>query len=790
MTPVPPPAEELRLIDAELWHLHARSSQLLARRAWLVAHLSATAQHRPLPTAAPRPEATAPRVQNLLLLLGGLLLTIAAIAFTLVSWGHLGITGRASVLGAVTVAALAAPVPLVGRGLRSTAEAVAGLACALTALDAYALHAVALTGVDGTAYTAGASAVLAAVWTGYGLLPGPAVLRLPLPVALATAQLPLLLWAVASGAGRYGITAALLVTAACDTVVASRAPAWPVRIVATVGAYATGAWGVLGAAWLSWTAGGPGAAAEAATLLLFAAGVALAAAVRDRAEGHAVGLCVAAGLLVVTALGGIVRPVLPAAWTVPAHLAVGIALSGAVRAHRLPEPVRRGLALASAAVQGLAVLWALPLLLLTVLGPAGAAERVWSGAPDGARQAVSVGAPWLPQLRTAPLVLAAVAGVLVLVVRATAWRSRALQGALLLGWAALTVVPVVLDLPYPAALVVEGVEAAVLLAVATRSRTAKSGHAVPASALALVTSVSLAFLALPTRSATLGVLAALTALFAAASAGRRLAAVTVPAALVFGTALACAVGAAAGWAPQHAALLVLVVPAVAALLAARATDVRTAVAVEATGAAAGLLAVGLTGTDPAMLSLALSLSAVIVAATAVRADRRPAAYAATALFALAAWVRLAAWDVTAPEAYTVPVSVPALVIGALRRRRDPQASSWAAYGPGLAATLVPSLAAAWTDAHPTRPWLVGAAALLVTLLGARHRLRAPLLLGGGVLVLDTVHELAPYLVQVTDALPRWVPFASAGLLLLAVGATYERRLRDVRRLREMLGRTH
>ncbi|MFD9095403.1 SCO7613 C-terminal domain-containing membrane protein [Streptomyces collinus] len=790
MTHVPPPAEELRLIDAELWHLHARSSQLLTRRAWLVAQLSATPRHRPPAAAAPGPEATAPRVQNLLLLLGGLLLTIAAIAFTVVSWGHLGIAGRALVLGAVTVAALAAPVPLVGRGLRSTAEAVAGLAFALTVLDAYALHEVALTGVDGTAYTAGASAVLVAVWTGYGLLPGTAGLRLPLPAALTTAQLPLLLWTVASDAGPYGITAALIVTAACDTVVALRAPAGPVRIIATAGAYGMGAWGVPAAAWLSWTAGGPGSAARAAALLLFAAGVALAAALRDRAQGHAVGLCVAVGLLVVTALGGIVRPVLPATWTVPAHLAAGIALSGAVRVHRLPEPVRRGLALASAAVQGLAVLWALPLLLLTVLGPARAARGVWSGAPDGAREAVSVGAPWLPQLQTAPLVLAAVAGVLVLVVRDTTWRARALPGALLLGWAALMVVPVVLDLPYPAALVAEGLAAAALLTVATRSRAAEGAHSVPALVLALVTSVSLAFLALPTRSTTLGVLAALTAFFAAGSSGQRLATVTAPAALGFGTALACAVGAAAGWAPQHGALLVLVVPAVAALLAARAADARTAVAVEVTGAAAGFLAVALTADDPAMLSLVLSLSAVIVAATALRADRRPAAYAAASLFVLAAWVRLAAWDVTAPEAYTVPVSVPALVIGALRRRRDPQTSSWTAYGPGLGATLVPSLAAAWTDAHATRPWLVGAAALLVTLLGARHRLRAPLLLGGGVLVLDALHESAPYLVQVADALPRWVPFAFAGLLLLAVGATYERRMRDVRRLREMLGRTH
>ncbi|MEU0219177.1 hypothetical protein ABZ281_30605, partial [Streptomyces sp. NPDC006265] len=95
---------------------------------------------------------------------------------------------------------------------------------------------------------------------------------------------------------------------------------------------------------------------------------------------------------------------------------------------------------------------------------------------------------------------------------------------------------------------------------------------------------------------------------------------------------------------------------------------------------------------------------------------------------------------------------------------------------------------AWADPHWTRPLLLGVAALLVTLLGARHHLRAPLVLGGAVLALVTLHELAPYVVQVTGALPRWAPPALAGLLLLALGATYEQRIRDVRRMREVLGR--
>jgi hypothetical protein len=61
-------------------------------------------------------------------------------------------------------------------------------------------------------------------------------------------------------------------------------------------------------------------------------------------------------------------------------------------------------------------------------------------------------------------------------------------------------------------------------------------------------------------------------------------------------------------------------------------------------------------------------------------------------------------------------------------------------------------------------------------------------LGGSVLTLDALHELAPYIVQVTDALPRWVLPALAGLLLLALGATYEQRIRDVQRMRNVLGK--
>ncbi|GFN02599.1 hypothetical protein Smic_11550 [Streptomyces microflavus] len=139
---------------------------------------------------------------------------------------------------------------------------------------------------------------------------------------------------------------------------------------------------------------------------------------------------------------------------------------------------------------------------------------------------------------------------------------------------------------------------------------------------------------------------------------------------------------------------------------------------ELTGALGALVAVGLAVGRAPFLALVLALCGVLAAGAAVRPERRPVAgYLAAVLFVAATWVRLAASEVSVPEAYTLPVTVPALVVGVLRRRKDPGASSWTAYGPGLAATLLPSLAVAWTDPDWLRPLLLGVAALVITLLG-------------------------------------------------------------------------
>ncbi|MER8043935.1 hypothetical protein [Streptomyces sp. NPDC094032] len=782
-----PPAEELVLVDRELARLDAHRAQLLARRDWLLRVLYTPVAAAPVTT--PRPEATPRSAQNVLLTLGGVLLTVAAVAFTLVSWGSMGIGGRAAVLGVVTSAALLAPVALLRKGLRSTAESVAALGLVLTLLDAYALHRVALPDTGALSYTASAAAVLAAVWAGYGA--ALTRLRIPLPAAVAMAQLPLPLGVLAAGGGMLSFAWAALATAVLDLAAARRALPAPARITALVMAGALGGLPLITG--LSLSTGTP---LRATPLLLACAAVLLYVAVRTAPA--ALPAAALAGVALIASAGGLLRAALPEVWTVPGYALCGVvlaavALRALTRGTALPEAgaIRRGLACAGGGVLALALSWALPSVAAGLLGPLARTTAPWSG---------EHAEPLLGSYpATAPLVLLLAAAAL-----ATVPRLWARCAALALAWALLTALPVSLGLPYAATLALQLLTAVAALGVAVRPALLTRGLpepgplAAPAEAVAwlgyaggLASAVGAVALGLDVRAATFAVLgvvlALLTGVAVLATGVRRLVGACGAVLAAAGLVGAGAVAAQAG--PEVAGLLLLAVPAGTVGIGAWLRRRPVAVAVEATGAAVALCAFGLTVGRPALLALALALCGVLAAATAVRPERRRvASWTAAALFLLAGWVRLAVWDVTAPEAYTLPVTVPALVVGVLRRRRDPEASSWTAYGPGLAVTLLPSLLAAWTDPQWARPLLLGLAALAVTLLGARFRLQALLVLGGTVLALDGLHELAPYVVQVVGALPRWLPPALAGLLLLAVGATYEQRLRDARRLRERLGR--
>jgi hypothetical protein len=129
-----------------------------------------------------------------------------------------------------------------------------------------------------------------------------------------------------------------------------------------------------------------------------------------------------------------------------------------------------------------------------------------------------------------------------------------------------------------------------------------------------------------------------------------------------------------------------------------------------------------------------------------------------------------------------------LLGGRWLRQRDHALSSWTAYAPALALTLLPSLAVAWNDDGLTRPLLLGLVAFASTLAGAWTRLQALLLLGGTVLVVNAAHELYPALADLVGDGPRWLPIALTGAALLFTGATYEHRLRDIRRVRASIAK--
>ena len=113
-------------------------------------------------------------------------------------------------------------------------------------------------------------------------------------------------------------------------------------------------------------------------------------------------------------------------------------------------------------------------------------------------------------------------------------------------------------------------------------------------------------------------------------------------------------------------------------------------------------------------------------------------------------------------------------------------SSGLTLGPGLALLLLPSLITVWHDPGWIRPLTLGITAAAITLIGARARRQAPLLIGAAVTLMDAGHELAPGVRRLAEAVPTWLPIALTGAILLWAGATYEARLRNLGNLRKIV----
>jgi hypothetical protein len=737
----------------------------------------------PYPSVGPVPPAPVPArethafaVRTVLLVLGAVLLALSAAAFMALSWDRMGLGGRTAVLGGVTAVTLAVPARLLRNRLAVTAEVVGALGLVLLLLDGYAVHRVWFPGTDAAGFAAAALAVVAALAAGYGAaLPG---LRVPPYAALAFGQVPLALAGAAHG-GPLEVAAGLLLTGAADLGLRCGAAGRLRREAVLTAAALTGGVGMLLAAEMSVVAGTLPAAARAAAVLLAAA---LLAAVAARLLGNpAAGpLGGAAALAPLVAAVNVLRPAMPGWW--PAAGAAGCAAvvlggAGLVALRSAAGSARRSFALGAlvtATAGEVLVAWSVLLTpVLSAVAPLRQLAYGWGG------RAI-VWPPAGAQPGPASVVLAVCVALLV-----AASLTRGVPGAVTEltrpvvapGLALLAV-----SAPFSAA-VAPWAWLALVVALLLAGGRWSPRAAVLTGAVLTVPAASWALRDRWEAVATLALLAAVCAVRSRYGVWRPAFLLAAPVwATLSGLTLVLALNG-----PVYATGFPLLVAGGAAVLVGAARD-ETA-PLEGLGYGLGLVGLGLTATDARALAVGLGLSAVVSAALALRPARRgPASLASGGLALSAVWTLMIAYRVGTVEAYSLPLAAALLVLGVVRRGSAPDASSWQAYGPALAVGLLPSLFRALPGDGVLRPALLAAAALLVTLAGARHRLLALLVLGGGTLLALGLRTVGPETVRVCAALPGWVPVAAAGAVLLLVGATYEQRLRDAKRVRDVLGR--
>ncbi|MFI6270388.1 SCO7613 C-terminal domain-containing membrane protein [Micromonospora zamorensis] len=524
-----------------------------------------------------------------------------------------------------------------------------------------------------------------------------------------------------------------------------------------------------------------------ARFALIAAGlplVAVLAARRQRAEliGYAV-----TGALVATTVPGLAPLVVAGNEPIALYAALaalGVAL--AVRWDRQEDTAHLAVpvVVAGGALAVVAVLAALPRVLTALVSPYGDTGRVWSGVPRVVAEPAAL-----------PVGLALVVLAVAAVLAGRRARRPPVLPALPFAAAALPVLLVAVGAPWPvlpAAMLLAG-SAALLLAALAAPRPALAPIAVP---LGVVLAASGVAGLLATRAGSLAAEGVLLVVAVVVAVGGRTVEVRVAgclAAVGAASALAVTASLVGGLPLRAAAYPLLAVAALVLAVAAATTPARGLVGrvLDAAAQAVALVAAVLTVEAARHLATVCVLWGVAVALRLLRrgepAGRRWAfAGIAAGSELLGAWVLLAAGGVTVLEAYTLPAAALALGAGLLALRTRPGLTSWPALGPGLVAALLPSLVSVLTgpDPQPVRRLLLGAAALGAVLAGATRRWQAPVLLGGGVLTLLALHELA----RGWDLLPRWIYLGVGGLALVGLAASYERRRRDLARLRAAVAR--
>ena len=120
-----------------------------------------------------------------------------------------------------------------------------------------------------------------------------------------------------------------------------------------------------------------------------------------------------------------------------------------------------------------------------------------------------------------------------------------------------------------------------------------------------------------------------------------------------------------------------------------------------------------------------------------------------------------------------------LGVGAVRLRRETPLRRWPWLGPGILVLLLPSLLATFTDAPIWRLVGLGAACVILIVVGAIAQLQAPLVLGSVVVLIHAIGTFAPQIVAIYQLTEWWVWAVVGGAIILFVAITLEKRVRDL-----------
>ncbi|MGA9103333.1 SCO7613 C-terminal domain-containing membrane protein [Aeromicrobium sp.] len=772
------------LVVADQWVERARGLHAAGAPDTAPAAPSMTAQvPQAPPTAAPPPPRRTISTGSVLLGLGALFILVAGSIFISVSWGSLGVLGRALVLLAVTALIGALGSFVTRRGLRASSEAVWTVFLGLLTLDWFAARDQGLAGLDTWPFGASASAWAALV-----------IVAALLVVPVGRRRLGKELMAPSIVAGSAAWFAAGSLAAELSDALSGDNEFWPAvlatAVVAAVGLVLRRGSARVGA-WIC--------VAGAAFFGLFAVGFAVAEAFEHPSlselvvDAHGLSLAlvvvaaIAAGVLVERARLG----------------ASAIALAGVATLIALPVeeawPERGGYVVVAGLVVAAAWLftaagpWFQGARVTVLVGGAGLAlatapwvGRLMAVAAEGATapraddlttrlvpdSAPETGAWWVAALVTVGLAVAVVGArrwpesgdirvhvpaVASCIAVVGAWAVLATfdPAAVLLGVALVAGGALLAVLPGSTWWRLVGPAVVALAPLSTLSSWPAAVIIWPAAALVL------AVIAMQTQAVALRCAAAFVA------AGWGLGTVGPALELIDGddrwTALALVVAALVGLAVS--------------LFAVRDDLAHLGVEIASASLCTVGLVIGSSVSTIAFAALAFTIAGVGVVVLGLTSARRTwYRWVGSGLLGVAYVLRLAASDVDVVEAYTLPFAAFLLAVGLWTMRKEETIGSVRALLPGVALALLPSLPQALDEPTSLRALLLGIGAALALAVGTWRRWQVPFVGGGFVLTLLVLVNVGPPAL----ALPRWVLIASAGALLLAAGITWDDRVRDGR----------